>query len=240
MQKKLSLGFATLLCIQGAVAEEDSFKGEGKLGLTNTSGNTETQTIVGNLKLGYTMFKWEHEAKLETLRAEDGQNLTAERYSLDLQSDYKLPNKISYLWGNFRYEDDKFSGYNYQTALTVGYGHKVIDTARTKLDLEAGVGIRKSELKAGSEPNDDLDREPIARFGLDYSQEISSNLDFTQNFLVETGSENTHLESRTGFNVKIVGNLKMGLSLDINHNTEVPPGTEKTDTITAVNLLYSF
>jgi len=240
MHQKLGLGFAVLLSVQAAVAEENALKGEGELGITHTSGNTKTQSLVGKFGLTYQQTSsWKHEAQLEMLRSENDESLTAERYGLNLQSNYSL-SKQSYLFGQLRYEDDSFSGYDYQGSLTFGYGHNVIDTERTGLKLKAGIGARQLQLETAS----DSELETIGVFGLNFRQKIATHSEFTQDFLVEmgveAGAENTYSESNTGFKVNVTDKVAMKFSMLIKNNSEVPPDREKTDTITAVTLVYSF
>ena len=63
---------------------------------------------------------------------------------------------------------------------------------------------------------------------------------FTQDLLAESGSENTYLESKTALSAKLVGNLALVASYTIKNNSDVPLGTEKTDTYTALSLEYGF
>lgn len=217
--------------------EENAWKGEGELGITHTSGNTETQNFIAKLNIKRTQAAWEHQAELEVLRSEDRSEVTAERYEIDLQSNYKLSAQ-NYLFGTFRYEDDRFSGYDHQVSLTAGYGRKVIDTERTTLKLEGGVGMRQT--KTSEETNE----EGIVRLALNYSQHIGEHSVFTQDFLVEAGGDNTYTESSTGFKVSVMDNVALKLSFTAKRNSDVPTtGTEeidKNDTISAVTLVYSF
>ena len=218
--------------------EDNTWKGEGELGITYTSGNTETQNFIAKLNINRTQTVWEHQADLEVLRAEDHSELTAERYVLNLQSNYKLSAK-NYLFGAFRYEDDRFSGYDHQASLTTGYGRKVIDTERTSLKLEGGVGVRQTKLETPDETNN----EGIVRLALNYSQHIGEHSVFTQDFLVETGSDNTYTESSTGLKVSVMDNIALKLSFTAKRNSDIPTTNtdiEKTDTISAVTLVYSF
>ncbi|MEN8220218.1 MAG: DUF481 domain-containing protein [Pseudomonadota bacterium] len=235
MHKKLCIGFALLLGTQIAVAEDSGWKGEGEFGFTQTSGNSETQSFVAKLALSYQLTSWKHEAQIEALRSEDDSVLSAERYELNLQSNYLLSEK-SYLFGKLRYEEDSFNGYDYQASLIFGYGHQFIDTERTGLKLEAGIGWRQGELKIITESND----ETVGFLGVSFRHKIGSHSEFTQEFQVEGGSNNIYSESDTGFKVNIMENLAMKLSLLVKNNSDVLSGTEKTDTITAVTLVYNF
>jgi putative salt-induced outer membrane protein len=141
MHNKLALGLAISVCLQAAVAEEDKpWNGQGELGFTQTTGNTKTQSLVAKLGFGYKMLPWKHNLKLETLRSEDNSTLSAETYGLKWQSNYHW-SESSYLLGKFRYEEVRFSGYDYQSSLILGYGHQLINTDSTGLELEAGVGL---------------------------------------------------------------------------------------------------
>jgi len=57
-------------------------------------------------------------------------------------------------------------------------------------------------------------------------------------FLVETGSDNTYLQNDIGLEVSINGALALRLGYQVRHNSDVLPGTEKTDTLATVGLIY--
>jgi len=238
MSKKLSIGFAILLGTQIAVADDLGWQGEGELGFTNTSGNTETESLLAKLSLGYKQTSWEHNLKFEALRAEDNKKLTAERYGANLQSDYKM-SKHSYLFGKLRYEEDHFSSYDYQGSFILGYGNHVIDTERTSLKLEIGAGVNKNELELDNVTTQSQEQ-AVAYAGLNFSQKIGTHSEFTQDIRVEGGEDNVYTESDTGFKVNIMENLAMKLSVLVKHNSEVAAEKKKTDTVTAVTVVYGF
>ena len=69
---------------------------------------------------------------------------------------------------------------------------------------------------------------------------LSDTATFTQDLLLESGSENTYLESKTALSARLVGTLALVASYTIKSNSDVPLGTEKTDTLTALVLEYAF
>ncbi len=240
MCRKFNFRFAILLCTQVAIAEESSWNGEGELGLTHTSGNTTNENSIAKLKVGYSRHLWEHKANLEVLRASDDDKLTAERYELRLQSNYKWSEK-GYVFCRFRYEDDSFGGYDYQTSLSTGYGHEVFKMDMTSLKLEAGIGIRRYDARRYElETDEESGYEPIGIFGLNYTRKIGSHTEFTQDFFVEAGSENIYSESNSGLKVSITEKVALKFSVLIKSNSDVPSNKEKTDTVSAVTLVYSF
>jgi putative salt-induced outer membrane protein len=69
---------------------------------------------------------------------------------------------------------------------------------------------------------------------------LSETATFTQDLAVESGSTNTYMESKTALSARLVRNLALVASYTIKSNSEVPVGTEKTDTFTALSLEYAF
>ena len=76
--------------------------------------------------------------------------------------------------------------------------------------------------------------------GLNYAWKLSNTAAFSQGFTLESGKENTYLESVTTLSAKLVGNLALVASYAVKNNSDVPPLIEKTDTYTALSLEYIF
>jgi len=91
MNKKYFIVAAFLVSIpQIALSDDDKkpWKGEGEFGFTQTTGNTDTQNLIGKLGINYLKQSWEHTFNIASLRAEDSNKLTAESYGLKFQSNY--------------------------------------------------------------------------------------------------------------------------------------------------------
>lgn len=217
------------------IDDKKPWKGEGEFGFTQTSGNTDTQNLVGKLGINYLKQRWEHKFNIDSLRTEDNNNLTAESYGLEFQSNYKLSDK-QYWFTRLKYDDDRFSGYDYQTSISTGYGFNVFDTKMSSLSLDVGIGFRQSQLIGAA----DAEQEPIAVAKIDYSKKIGENTTFTQDFSIDAGSENIYSEANTGLKVSITDTIAMKLSYSLKNNSEVPADIEKTDTVSAVTLVYGF
>lgn len=225
------------LCWAGmaAAAEEaDGFGGEAELGLVTTSGNTHTRSINAKVMLRYMSGPWRHEGRLEGLRTSEGDKVTAERYLASGKSDYRFT-PTDYVFGTVRYEDDRFSGYDYQSSEAVGYGHRMVDGERLKLDLEIGAGGRHSRETGGRQRDEGILR-GAAKLGWD----ISETARLSEDLLVESGASNTYTDSVSALRVKINSRFALKLSVTVKHNSDVPAGTEKTDTMSAVTLAYDF
>jgi putative salt-induced outer membrane protein len=80
----------------------------------------------------------------------------------------------------------------------------------------------------------------VGRVGGDYHWHISDNAVFSEVLSSSIGSDNTYIESLTELKASIVGNLALVLGYLWKHNTDVDPGTDKSDTLTSVSLEYKF
>lgn len=224
--------FLGLLAAGPASAE---WTGSGEVGLVFARGNTDTETLNTELKLKYTKERWSNASRLSYLRSESDGDLEADRFVFDNKTDYTLSD-ASYVTGVGRFDRDRFSSFEFQTSLALGYGRKLIDTERQSLSAEIGPGVRYSEVRDTGETETDL----IARAGADYRLQISETAELTNRSLIESGSSNTFLENETALTVAINAALALKTGFLVRHNTEVEPGREKTDYLSTVNLVYSF
>jgi putative salt-induced outer membrane protein len=225
-------------------AEEEApaspWAGKASLGYLATSGNTENSNLNTAFEVGYTAGQWTHVLDAAAIYADEDSDTTAEAYAVGWKSERKLSD-ANFLFGRLDWRKDRFSGYEEQFSQTVGYGRRLIDNERHSLNAEIGVGARQSELV---DPlglgNGETENETILTGGLYYKWALSETAELTQDLLAESGSENTYFESKTALSAKLVGNLALVASYTIKNNSDVPLGTEKTDTFTALSLEYSF
>ncbi len=217
--------------------EEDQgvWKGEGELGFTSTSGNTDSENLNARLGVAREEGKWKHAADLRAIKNTTEDETTADSLVFREKSEYKLGEK-SYAFGQLRYEDDEFSGYDYQTSISFGLGSRYIENEQHLLDASIGLGYRSIKDSATGESEEDA----IITGEVIYAYKISETATFTQTFFVESGDENTHSESDTGLKTQIAGNLASKIGYLVKHNSDVPPGIDKTDEIISVSLVYSF
>jgi len=122
-----------------------------------------------------------------------------------------------------------------QLSESIGYGRRIIDVDAHKLNAEIGLGARQSDLSDGTKED-----ELILRGGLNYKWIISESAEFNQEFVVESGDKNTYLESITALKADLVGSLALVASYTIKNNSDVPIGTQKTDTYSALSIEYTF
>ncbi len=215
--------------------EQVVWKGEVELGFTSTSGHTDSENLNARLGVSREEGKWKHAADLRTIKNTTEDETTADSLVFKEKSEYKLGEK-SYAFGQLRYEDDEFSGYDYQTSISFGLGSRFIEDEQHLLDASIGLGYRSIKDSATGESEEDA----IITGEVIYAYKISETTTFTQTFFVESGDENTHSESDTGLKTQIAGNLASKIGYLVKHNSDVPPGIDKTDEIFSVSLVYGF
>ncbi len=228
-------GLVAPVCVFAQEQEQKSpWAGKAKLGYLATSGNTENSTLNTGFEVSYTAGKWTHLAEAFAINASENKVTTAEAYDLGWKSERNL-SEHDFLFGRLQWRTDGFGAYATQFSQSIGYGRRLIETDKHKLNAEIGVGLRQSELQLGAAQD-----EAIVRGGVYYKWQFSETAEFRQDLSVESGSLNTYLESVTALSAKLVSDLALVASYTIKHNTTVPPLTEKTDTYTALALEYTF
>ena len=172
------------------------------------------------------------QAKNISVSEED--NTTAEAYDAGWKSEYNF-SETDFLFGRLDWRKDRFSGYDTQFSQTAGYGRRILETERHELNAEIGAGAKQSDLADGT-----TEEEFILRGGLNYRWMFSENAEFTQDLSVESGSDNTYLESISAVKANLIGEVSLVASFTVKNNSDVPAGNEKTDTFTAISLEYAF
>lgn len=211
-----------------------AWKGSVELGIVNTTGNTETKTTSAKAKAATETEKWRHTITYESLNSSDQGVTTAERYAINGQSDYKLDKK-NFFFAMINYEEDKFSGYEYRMTEAVGYGRRVLEEPNLSLDLEIGPGARQSKPDTGSTEN-----ESTVRGAAKLVWKISKTSTFTEDLSTDVGDDNTITKSVSALTAQINGSLATKITYTVKNSSEVPVGVKKTDTETAVTLVYNF
>jgi putative salt-induced outer membrane protein len=229
--------FASVMVTMAATAvaqQEEGLSGQVAFGYLATSGNSDNETV--NLKFGgeYNRESWHHSLDGQAVRADTGGVTTAESYDLAWSTQYDL-SETNYIFGRVAWNRNEFGAFREQTRETFGYGRRFIDSETHRLDGEIGAGFRQADRIDGTSED-----ESIARVSIDYEWDISETASFSQSVGVESGSDNTYTESVTALSADVWGDFAIVLSYTIRQNSDVPVGTEKRDTFTAVALEYSF
>jgi len=241
---KLKLIASVLLATSiSTTANAAGWTGQGEAGIISASGNTDSETINLGLKFAKDGKVWDHEIGIAAYKTSSDGNDTADNFNIGYTAKRNLSER-SNIFFNLGYLDDDFDGFTEQLSASVGYSYKFIVSDRTSWEAGAGVGYRDTSelsiLADGSEvEGDDLSS---ATFVLrsDFSHQLTDNTKFVNAFKAEIGSDNTYAESDSALFVSMSDRFSLKAGFIVRHNTDPADGADNTDTITSLNLVYSF
>ncbi len=223
-----SLTFAT-----SASAQVAGFTGEASLSGSKTSGNTDTTDLGLALNLQKTSGLWRHTVKASADFGEVSDDTNKQRFVVGYQIDRDLSDRL-YVYGNADYFNDKFGSYEEGYFVGTGLGYKLIEPAPLGWDVEGGVGYRSQTTQLGV-----TEKEVALRGASKAKYDVNDNVSVYNNSEVIWGDSNTYLWNETGITATLAGNLAARASFRLDHNTDVPTGTEKTDTVTRFGVVYT-
>ncbi len=233
---------------------------EAEFGMIMTSGNTESSATVGKLDVKQDFKKWKNNYIVQAFYKEDdvtinvnGEEIketqtTADKFFASVQSDFKLDNEHKGIFAYVSYEDDKFSGFDYQATVAVGYSDRLFENEKSWLDYSIGPGLAIARTEESIDDNDQIipseKTETFAvRISGAYQYNFTDHAKFTQKISSDVAGEsdkNTKTKSETGLTATINGSMALKLSYVIQHNTQPPFDKDKTDTTTAVTLVFTY
>ena len=211
------------------------WKGKGEVGAVMARGNSDADTVNLKLDMATEVDVWKHGFGLLALRATNDGDKTAERYGAYWQSDRKFGDR-SYWFGGLRYEDDRFSGFDYQASATTGVGRKFIDTDATKFSGQVGVGYKRLKAALGGR----TESEAIAAGELKFEHALTETTKIIDKLVVEAGSSNTFVANDLALQVKMSDRFSLAAGIGVRYNSDPPGGLKTTDTLTTLNLVYGF
>ncbi|MEA3150018.1 MAG: putative salt-induced outer membrane protein [Gammaproteobacteria bacterium] len=222
--------------------------GKGQFGFLSSKGNSDGQSINGNIDMTRYDDSWKNEAYAEGLYGKSAGIISAERWLVRGQTDYTFTTN-TFTFGGLRFEHDLFDGFVYQASITAGIGYKFINTDNDKLTAQAGPGFRRIrpetlEKDANgavvSRVPQAASSEVIATGGIDYLHKFTATTSLTNKFLVEHGSTDTLAHDEIALAVKMSTRLALSVGYAVTHNSNPPSPLKKIDTVTTVNLVFAF
>ena len=238
-----ALASITLIAVSASTqltAQEDKNKlwsGDVEFGYVDTSGNTEETTVKGRADVNREKDLWRYNIIVEGLNSESNGLRSAEKYFLSNRLAYQYDDN-NFVFGYASYDDDRFSGFDYQATVSGGWGRRLINEEKMQWDVEVGPGYRFSKVEDDSTADDSEDI--ILRGFTKFAWDFSDTANFTQSLNVEAGDDNTISKSITALKVQIMAALSLKVSYTIKYTEDVPMGNKHSDTESAVTVVYSF
>jgi len=222
------------------------WQGEVSAGFVMTTGNSETTTANAKAQVIYQSTDWRNTFDAALLKAEQTskltgvQEVTAERYLVTDKLDYNLTPR-DYVFLSLEFEKDLAGPIRERLSETAGYGRKILTGPDHLLEAELGAGLRQTETQiTPTAPVAVKEDDVIARARAAYKWVFRPESHFGETIKAESGDSNTFIESITELRVSLYRKLYAQATYTVRQNTKVPAGTEKTDTITALSIGFSF
>ena len=222
------------------------WQGEVQAGLVMTTGNSETTTANAKVQAIYQSTDWRNTLDAGLIKTEQTskvtglEEVTAERYLVTDKLDWNMTAN-DYLFLSLEFEKDLVGPVRQRTSETAGYGRKILTGPDHLLEAELGAGMRQTESQiTPTAPVAVKEDDVIARARAAYKWIFRPDSHFGETIKAESGDSNTFMESVTELRLALYGKLYAQASYTVRQNTKVPVGAEKTDTITAFSLGWTF
>ena len=184
--------FASLPLAATPRAAQADWLGKAEAGYVMARGNSDANTANAKLDLTNEKGRWKHTLAMGGLYGRSNDITTAQRWDTYWRSDYARTERF-FTFGALRYEDDSFSGFDYQGSLSAGVGYHFVQTEATKFTATLGAGYRvlRPEDLIRDQFGDVVDRikgerseDAIANATLDYEHKLTANTTLSDKFFV--------------------------------------------------------
>jgi putative salt-induced outer membrane protein YdiY len=225
--------------------------GDTEFGLIINKGNAENTAfkLKGNLYQDFT--HWRNHFKFDGLYREDTdaetgeETVSAERYFVSMQGNYKIgeDNQSLFLYGD--YEDDEFSGKEYTATLALGYGTRLFEGRKNTVDLDIGPGlsVNRTDYEIDLlEGEDRVQQGQLLRLALQWERKVSARTRFNQDVSIERSLSglNTRVFSETALVTQVLGGIGFKVAYTYRYNSLPEEDKLKRDSEISATLIYSF
>jgi putative salt-induced outer membrane protein len=235
------VGLAQLFAM--AMPAQAQWAAKTEAGVVAARGNTTTDSANAKLDISREFVEWKHSLGLSGVYQSDETGATGQRWEARGQSDYKFHPK-GFWFGSARYEEDRFSGFEYQSTYGTGLGWRFYDDPVTKFIVQLGVGYKVFRTRDAIADDEvtlipgERREQAIGQFNLNFERQLTPTTKVLNRFLTESGSDNTFMQNEFSLEVKILESLALAAGYAARYNTDPPTGFKELDTLTTLNLVY--
>lgn len=213
----------------------DGWEGELTLGISTNTGDTKDFDLDFSAKAVRDGESWRQTWTGRVEYESETKRTTEQHFLVEQQTDYKISER-GYVFGNFRYRDERFSGYDYRLSGVIGYGYSVLKSEKLLWNLEAAPGFRLNKLQETNE----LEGEIIGRAASSFSWDIKDDIKLTNATSFLLGSDTSTLENDTALTLRISARLSGRVGYLVEYETNPPEGAASTNTTSKLSLVYGF
>lgn len=208
--------------------------GSVSLGLSATSGNTDTADLDVAGRFRYGSGPWNHTFGFAVEFAEDNQIRNKEEMYFTYDVNRYLNDRF-YLFGLGSVRYDNFDSNKLDAFAGVGPGYRVVNQQNQTWRVQAGPGIRYLEDKNG------VDHTEVAGIASSrYYYGFTDTVALTMDTDVLFSKQDTVLTNDLGVNFKVSNRLSTRISYRTEWDSDPLPGSKSTDNTLGVSLVYGF
>ncbi len=211
-----------------------------ELSYVSTNGNTDTQTFSAKVESKKEGDINRYYVKAYGLYSKSNDQETANQWLLNGRWEKVLTSKM-FAFVDGTYLADKFSGYDYRFSLGPGIGYDFIKSEKHELKGLFSVLYYYDKFSEGTDSSDSY---AAGKGEINYRWHIRENLKFKEdaNFVISFNDTDKYfLNSETGIETKINGNISLGVSYKIAYQNQLPaPDVKHTDTTFLTSLIIDF
>ena len=205
------------------------------LSMAISTGNSETEAYNGLIESALKQERSEHAISLLLSQEEADSETTKDQLELD----YGYKRFFTEKWfgsGNAEYFEDGLKEVDYRITAGAGVGYQFWDDSFGALSAELGASAVIEKLDGESEEN------PAMRWALKYNRHLwSKRVElFHDHSILVIPDRGEVLDSSTGIRLAVNHRIDTHLRVDVQHETEPPPDSEKTDVTYSVGVGIKF
>ncbi len=243
------LFLATALCLATASSASAQFgnitsgwSGDTSLTGSRTTGNTDTLDFGLGLKLQKEDGPWTNKFRGSADFGEVSGESTRERYTLGYQIERDFTDRL-YGFANADWFKDEFGAFQDGWFVGGGLGYKVILPEPIGWNLEGGAGFRSQTAQdtlVGTVTTPGIKEEEFALRGLsDFDYKFNDNVSFYNDTEILWSDSDTYIWNEAGITAQLWENIAARASYRIDHHSNPPAGSVKTDTISRIGIVYT-
>jgi len=231
-----------LVAAPAALAAETApgWKGDLALGLSTTSGNSDTSSFSFSFSADRTADgPWTWKNKGSYMKNEADGETTADITNLDTRLEWQRHERW-FVYGQTGYLRDRFKDYNYRITPGAGFGWQVLKRPDKSVKLTAGLSAVMLKYRTSGE----TDSYAALDLGNEFNWKISESADFKQSLAANMDVSDTDryfLKLEMALTVAI--NSRWGVKLsfvDSYDNQPASPDVKKNDTQVMAGITYRF
>lgn len=235
------------------------FTASAQLGLLYLTGNTRSADIKTGIDLRFERSLWRSffifdllvkKTEQEQEQTNDKQlETTDQKWSVLSQTNYTLDAaNQNYVYGSAFYEENRFSGFDSQASMSVGWGRRWLENKQSSFDADIGPGFKRDILQLTPEQiSQELDNEVqdtlILQAQALYIRKLNEHIEFKQLLVVKHAIErgqNSIYKAESSITSRLIDSLQLKLNFIVDYNSKVEEDKANLNTETSAVLIYSF